>query len=128
MVILDGQRVVIGNVGDSSALLCGYGGASLLRPLAEWESGEGGGSAKADGTEEKSPDASQDDDMDGGGASKPDAEAGDKASSAKGESQPHTLEKDHVSADQFLELSADHSPESPEEFDRIRQQWPCPHR
>lgn len=82
--VVDGRYVVVANVGDSTAILCGTSDAEILRPIGEWASR---------------------------GTSKSVAQAAGSGSRSA-----------------YLQLSQDHSPESPSEFVRMREFRPCPHR
>jgi hypothetical protein len=122
VVVLDGARALVANVGDSSAVLCGgpAGAHPLLhrthargrrrclaafcahpgirvRTVAEWTTPAAAARAPAAAAAAT-----------GGGG-------GGGGGGAAG-------------IDEAVELSADHSPENPLEFTRIRTMRPCPHR
>lgn len=101
VVLLDGQRLVISNVGDSTALLCGVGEAGQLRSIDEWQPVQAvvNGAAARGGGE-------------GGGAG---SRAGDTPASGSATPIPPAL------LCSFMELSADHSPESASEFGRMHR-------
>lgn len=80
-----GRRVVVANVGDSTAILAGVSADDALRPVSEW--------------------------------SAPEADA--KRTVAGRADYPRAA---------VTQLSQDHSPENPDEFKRMRNFRPCPHR
>jgi len=89
LIILHGRRIVVSNVGDSTAIVCGLGArAGALRPVSEWTSLAG---------------------------------APSRAQLLR------RLEAAPAQAlDTYMELSADHSPESESEFQRMHKFRPHP--
>lgn len=55
VVIIDGRRMVVANVGDSTAILCGTGEQALMRDISTWDSDVSAGATLSDvpGTEWK---------------------------------------------------------------------------
>lgn len=94
LVVLDGRRVVVANVGDSTAIVVGLGSAGALRPVSEWV---------------PIPPRS--------GAA-PSSPAFAAAASAPPPLASYVPVPPAV-ASSYMELSADHSPESPSEFARM---------
>ena len=141
VVVLDARYVFIANVGDSTAILAGQDNPDCLRPIAEWKSlGGDAGASGATPASSVSPDA--------GTASAtipvvpgiadpsphvclttPSTASSASALAAAGTDERATsFGKGLPETQRFLELSADHSPESAAEFFRMRAFRPCPHR
>lgn len=142
VVVLDSRYILIANVGDSTAILTGFDDPSWLRPLSEWRKHVGvpdGGDLHAThggvhtvppepvshhpglplhpGSADPSPHVL----LPGATAS--------FGASLPSEERAHTHGATGIpEAQRFLELSADHSPESAHEFYRMRSFRPCPHR
>lgn len=151
LIVLDGRRLIVSNVGDSTAIIAGLGTEGALRPIDEWIPTAGGAPV---GLPAPATGASQ-----GAGAS---ASGGAGAAGAVGESSslppiatlpvafgavagaPATSSCSFSPAEplsagaaayvpvpgavssSYMELSADHSPESPSEFRRMQRFRPAP--
>jgi hypothetical protein len=134
VVVLDARYVIVANVGDSTAILTGFDEPAALRPISEWKvSGSpistgvtpalipaAGGDALpahiplAPSIADPSPHVML------APSTSPAASAPEERASSHGLGLPE--------AQRFLELSADHSPESASEFYRMRDFRRCPHR
>ena len=100
LVVLDGRRIVVANVGDSTAIVVGLGNAGTLRPASEWEPMPSKPAAAA------------------AGAGGPDL--GGAAASLASPALPSSIVAvPPTVTSSYMELSADHSPESPSEFARM---------
>lgn len=155
LIVLDGRRLIVSNVGDSTAIIAGLGTEGALRPIDEWVPTAGGAPV---GLPPASTGASQ-----GAGASALGGAGSGSAAGAAGEvspslppiaavpstfgavagapatsscsySAPEPLSAGAAAyvpvpaavASSYMELSADHSPESPSEFRRMQRFRPSP--
>jgi serine/threonine protein phosphatase PrpC len=101
LVVLDGRRIVVANVGDSTAIIAGLGTAGALHSVKEWTPmpphKPAGGSAPAGAARSLS--------------------SGPESAPAP---LPVTVAVPDAVASSYMELSADHSPESHTEFQRMQ--------
>lgn len=133
VVVLDGRYILIANVGDSTALLTGFDNPAVIKNITEWPVVGAAATpvltlspAGADLVPPPGPVALLPGAADPSphillvAPSGPAPAAADERASSFGAAVPESQ--------RFLELSADHSPESPSEFYRMRNFRPCPHR
>ena len=116
VVLLDGVRLVVANVGDSTAIMAGVGEAGVLRPATEWtpmavptqngaHASTTSGSASFLGVSGTG----------GGGGSN----SGGPTPLALSCGTPESIALPAHVASSYMELSADHSPESASEYARM---------
>ena len=143
IVIVDCRWVFVANVGDSTGLLLGFDDASFMKHISQWGGGgaspvvSASASASSSATPSAAPSAGSSAGA-GAGAGASTGAGGVPASIATDMAALIRLElAERACSDskaslapsaRFLELSADHSPESVLEFTRMAQFRPCPHR
>lgn len=96
VVILKGRRLLVSNVGDSTAILCGLGEAGVLHSVDEWQPLHSG-------------------------VPVPSASGPGGAASAPSGSPSVSAATDTATTSSYMEISADHSPESETEFARMHR-------
>jgi serine/threonine protein phosphatase PrpC len=139
LIVLDGRRLVVSNVGDSTAIIAGLGIAGMLRPIEEWVPSSAGSPIKVDLPPSQISPATG-----GAGATAAmlppipalpvacNAVAGAPPTSTCLYSPPQPLKSKSYNpvpsevSSSYMELSADHSPESHTEFARMHAYRPCP--
>lgn len=142
LIVLDGRRLIVSNVGDSTAIIAGLGVAGMLRPIEEWVPSQAGAPVRVD----LPPPSSSSSTGAGAGATTassvlPPIPALPVAANPVSGAPPtstclytapcplkakayHPVPAEVSSS--YMELSADHSPESHTEFARMHAYRPCP--
>lgn len=113
VILLEGRRLIVSNVGDSTAIIAGLGAEGVLKPIDKWAplpSSGGGSKGAAASLANAGPFA----------ATAPPSSAMACPPAAPVPALPRPASVPAAVASSYLELSADHSPESPSEFLRIR--------
>lgn len=142
LIVLDGRRLIVSNVGDSTAIISGLGAAGKLHPIEDWVPATGGSSVGLPTGVSQGAGAAV---GAGAGAGAPAAAlpavtplpvsygqvAGAPPTSSCAYSAAAALSRaSYVPvpaevASSYMELSADHSPESHTEFLRMHRYRPC---